>query len=295
MAISFVESTLKSTTWGVRIDTDLIFLSTGNVSVQNLPSDTILSMINPRLRSTNALISYSVWDFIFSKKITEAQFNNLLIMFRGILKIQLSTNPETLEVSDFVITGLPGGVTLTTVQKMSTTGVTSLWQLGFSRILTQSELDGLGIQVSSVVLPSNQILRDQPQTVSITYLRIRLNSNIPSLTSSNLNIQGLPASVVLVSISKESSGTGYSIWDIRFSRNLTADETRRLVITITGALDSNGRLLNIQPLTDTINYINPLTRLPATTQSFFDGIRYLISVSLEEPDLSDEIIANDVY
>ena len=178
---------------------------------------------------------------------------------------------------------------------MSTTGVTSLWQLGFSRILTQSELDGLGIQVSSVVLSSNQILRDQPQTVSITYLRIRLNSNIPSLTSSNLNIQGLPASVVLVSISKESSGTGYSIWDIRFSRNLTADETRRLVITITGALDSNGRLLNIQPLTDTINYINPLTRLPATTQSFFDGIRYLISVSLEEPDLSDEIIANDVY
>ena len=524
MAISFVESTLKSTTWGVRIDTDLIFLSIGNVSVQNLPSDTILSMINPRLRSTNALISYSVWDFIFSKKITEAQFNNLLIMFRGILKIQLSTNPETLEVSDFVITGLPGGVTLTTVQRMSTTGVTSLWQLGFSRILTQSELDGLGIaiktesninidiislvydngitylssgsqlytlnsttsqavstnnsygtnilnislidnttygfsqtnqytinistgtatsegtytgissvasfaglgkigsiiyaivnkelytvnlstrvftnvqtlmlssspisnnliamatdgtiiwaigndiglrklftidttsgsltQVGSLAdgfgvnetnpaglsyhnsnlymignstdrlytlnittgaateittenieyfpsLQSNQILRDQPETISITYLRIRLNANVPSLTPSNLNIQGLPSGVTVALISKESSGgsgTGYSIWDIRFSRNLTADETRRLVITVTGALDSGGRLLDVQPLLDQeTTYINPLSRLPAISQSFFDGVRALLFVGLEESDLSNETIALDAY
>lgn len=142
-------------------------------------------------------------------------------------------------------------------------------------------------------LKYNISIIDQPETSSISYLRLRFSSNQVSAT--NINIQGLPIGVHLVSAIKETSGDTFSIWDLRFSRDLTRLEIRSLIITVSGVTNEDGTLLSEQPLTDTREYINPLTRLPANTETFFNGVRYLLSVDLTAEDLPDEVIAHDTY
>ena len=551
MAISFVETTPKSTTWPVRLDTDLASLEIDNVFIGNSPRGITLTTISPGIRG----IGYSTWDFIFSGALTEAERNNLTINVRGIFRIQLLTNPDSLATTDFNISGEPSGVTLSSIEKVRTDGTTSIWQLKFSRILTQTELDAITIsadasgalagteidpnitefgisednpraiayhqgkmyfvgddtdglytldlntgQASSVGSPNpttygitdleirdlasdgtnlyglgkittvgspeealytldtttgaasqvgsasrfglsspfqpdpvglawagssnsddlymigtqthrlytinkntgvatavgdlsssdvnrsldyinsilyalsdspnaglfkidtssrvvtrlgtqtnfgltpgeqnpegiahrtssgtttaymvgsgtdklyqltltglsagqaqlplvNKSLKSQPQTVSTTYLRIRISGNIAALQNSDLSISGLPPGVMLVSIIKESSGTNFSIWDLRFSRDLTRLEINALVITVTGTglTDPDGNRFTDQLLLDSTNYINPSTRLPTNSQSFFDGVRYLLSVDLTEDDLPNEVIAHDAY
>ena len=142
-------------------------------------------------------------------------------------------------------------------------------------------------------LEYNISIIDQPETTSISYLRLRFNSN--QISATNISIQGLPIGVHLVSAIKEVSENTFSIWDLRFSRDLTRLEIRSLVITVSGVTNEDGILLSEQPLTDTTEYINPLTRLPANTQTFFDGVRYLLSVDLTPDDLPNEVIAHDAY